>query len=120
MDESDDDQNPGPPESAWPKGLIEKVAISIAIANYGGNFARYYEGQKGSLRCRAAVIIAAVERTDDQSDKGLHHSVREKVAIKYNGGGARHYTDYFWSSVTAVIISDIKRAFNLASGSARL
>ena len=60
MDETDD---PESPESDWPKGLIEKVAIRIAVANNGGTWAEHYtDHQKAVWRFRAAQIINEVAK----------------------------------------------------------
>ena len=55
MDESD--------ESGWPKDLIEKVAMKIAVANNGGKWAEHYtDHQKAVWRFRAAQIINEVAK----------------------------------------------------------
>lgn len=107
MAESDPEQ----PDSDWPKGLIVNVAVSIAIANYGGNFAKYYDGQKGSLLFIAGKIISVVKRAL-QSGKDLDdHSVRKKVAIEIDLGKATHLTEEYWLSRAKEIISDVASAF---------
>ena len=97
--------------SGWPKGLIENVAVSIAIANYGGNFAQYHDGQKGNLRIKAAVIITNVKRASVDDQSGADQLI-EKVAniVATVGGATRHYTEDYWRSVAKRIIDDVRRA----------
>jgi hypothetical protein len=91
--------------SGWPKGLIENVAISIAIANYGGNFAQYHDGQKGNLRIKAAVIITNVKRASVDDQSGADQLIEKVANIVATVGRAT-----YWRSVAKRIIDDVRRA----------
>ena len=85
-----------------PQGSVNKVAISIAIAN---GVRIYRKSEAYIWQMRAAQVIDDVKRALQSGEDLDDQRLREKVAIKINH--SKHCTEEYWLSRANEIIEEV-------------